>query len=72
MFKSYKKGSHISRTKFRKLLKYFCLGINAVTTAKLSGINRSTINKIFLEIRKVISNYCEEISILRKRSGRIR
>jgi hypothetical protein len=54
MFKFYKKGSHISRRKYREILRYFSENVNASTTAKLSGINRTTINKIFLEIRTII------------------
>ena len=66
MFKPYKKGSHICRRKFLEILKYFCLDIEASKTSKLSGINRTTINKIFLEIRTIVANFCEEKSIFDK------
>ena len=63
MFKSYKKGSHISERKYREILRYFSADINATTTSKLSNVNRKTINKIYLEIRKIIAEYCELNSV---------
>jgi len=64
MFKSYKKGSHISCRKFRDILRYFSEDINATTTARLSNVNRNSINKIYLEIRKKIALYCDSNSKL--------
>jgi transposase len=64
MVKLYKKGSHISRRKYREILRYFSEDINAVSTARLSNVNRTTINKIFLEIRQLIAKECEKNAIL--------
>ena len=63
MFKSYKKWQHISDRKFRDLLRYFSEDINAFITSRLSGVSIVTINKIYLEIRKTISLYCEFDSV---------
>jgi transposase len=63
MFKSYKKGSHFSRAKFREVLRYFSEDINASTTARFAKLDRKTINKMFLEIRKIIAKHCEKNSI---------
>ena len=63
MFKPYKKRSHISEQKFREILRYFCEDINASSTARLTKVNRTTVNKIYLEIRLHIADYCEKNSI---------
>ena len=51
MENKYIKRSHISEKKFREIIKYFCMDFTASATAKLSGISRVTINKIFNGIR---------------------
>ena len=57
MENKYMKRSHISEKKFREIIKYFCMDFTASTTAKLSGISRVTINKIFNGIRlKILIN----------------
>jgi len=66
MFIPYKKGSHISRSKFREILRYFSTDINASTTSQLTKIGRKTINNIYLEIRKHIADYCEDESCFSK------
>ena len=63
MFKPYKKRSHISERKFREILRYFCEDINASSTGRLTKVNRTTVNKIYLEIRLRIADYCEKNSI---------
>ncbi len=42
--------SRISEAKFREILKYFCIDIEAVKIAKLSNISRQSVNKIFKQI----------------------
>lgn len=39
--------SRISEVKFREILKYFCLDIEATKISKLSNISRQSVNKIF-------------------------
>jgi len=63
MVKSYKKCSHISRSKFREILRYFSEDICASTISKLTDLDRKTINKLYLEIRTIISIDCKENSV---------
>lgn len=63
MFKSYKKWLHISVRKYREILRLFSEDINASTTARLSNVNRNSVNKIYLAIRKSIAQYCEKDSV---------
>jgi transposase-like protein len=55
----------ISTYEIKKIIKHFCLDINASKTALLLDINRNTINHWFMEFRKAIYVYqmkeCEKI-----------
>ena len=64
MTKSYAilKRARISNKKFREIIKYFSLDIEATKIAQLTGLNRNTINKYLLLIRKVIALECEQES----------
>lgn len=53
------KRARISTKKFRQILKYFALDIEATKIASLTGLNRNTINKYLLLIRKRIAEECE-------------
>ena len=64
MVTPYKKGSHISRSKFREILKFFLLDIEASKVSLITKISRPTINKIYLEIRQLIAKDCERNAIL--------
>ena len=61
MTKSYAilKRSRISTKKFREILKYFSLDIEATKIAQLTGLNRNTVNKYLLLVRKIIAEECE-------------
>jgi transposase len=54
MLNKYKNHSHISAKKFREIIKCFSLDFTATNTAKLTGISRNTINKIYDQIRQKI------------------
>ena len=54
MNNKYMKGSHISEKKFREIIKYFSMDFTSSEVAKLSGISRVTINKIFNGIMQKI------------------
>lgn len=56
--------SRISEKKFREILDYFCLDIEATKISKLSGISRNAINRILKQIRILIAKECENISKL--------
>ena len=45
--------------KFRQILKYFSLDIEATKIAQLTGLNRNTVNKYLLLIRKRMTEECE-------------
>ena len=64
MKNKYIKHTHISERKFREILKLFCANIEAKTIADLVGVNRNTINRIFLLFRERILEVCEKDSIL--------
>jgi transposase-like protein len=51
--------SRISDVKFREILKYFSLDIEANKAAVVASLNRNTINRYYLLIRKRISRFCE-------------
>ncbi len=54
--------SHISEKKFREIVKCFVLDITADRIANLTRINRNTINKYLMRIRKRIATLCKETS----------
>jgi len=58
----YYRRSHISEKKFRLLLRYFAMDLNASQTAVLSGISRRTVNSIFLKIRAQLVIACQAAS----------
>ncbi len=62
MSKKYFKRSRISESKFRQLLKLFCLDIDAQTIAKITGLNRNTVNRYLRLIRKRIVELCKRSS----------
>jgi len=64
----YVNRSKISESKFREIIKLFCLDLDAVQISKLTGLNRNTINRYLAAIRERIAEYCEECSPL---SGQI-
>ena len=51
MLNRYKKRSHISAKKFREVIRYFSLDFTATNTAKLTGISRNSVNKIYTQLR---------------------
>ena len=54
----YVKNSKISEAKFREIIKYFALDLEANKIAILTKISRKTINEYLLHIRKRIAEYC--------------
>ena len=55
----YANRSKISEAKIRQIVKLFSLDLDASQIAKISGLNRNTINRYLTEIRLRISEYCE-------------
>jgi transposase-like protein len=58
----YAKRSKISEKKFREILRYFSLDLNASQIAQLTKLNRNTINRYLNEIRRKIVEYCQQSS----------
>jgi len=52
----------ISEEKFRLLIRYFVHDLDAKTITSLTGLNRSTVNRYMMLIRKRIAEFCEEES----------
>ena len=52
--------SRISEAKFREILRYFCLDIEAVKIAEIIKIYRKTINKILKQIRILMMQECKK------------
>lgn len=62
MKNKYVKRSRISEAKFRELIKYFSLDLDASQIAVLTGLNRKTINRYLTLIRQRIAELCEQDS----------
>ena len=62
MKNKYIKGTHFSERKIREILRLFCLDIEAIKTADLTGISRQSINKIYTLFRERIAEICESES----------
>ncbi len=58
----YLKRSRISEAKFRELLRHFSLDLSAKNIAILTNLNRNTVNRYLLILRKRIAAYCEQHS----------
>jgi len=58
----YVKRAKISEAKFRQLVRYFVHDLDAKTIASLVHLNRNTVNRYLLLIRKQIANYCDKQS----------
>ncbi len=54
--------SKISEAKFRELVRYFALDLDAHKIAALTRLNRNTVNRYLLLIRKRIAEFCDEVS----------
>ena len=50
----YMKCSHISESKFREILKYFCLDLTGSKICELTSLNKNTVSRILLLIRSRI------------------
>ena len=59
MNNKYINRSRISEAKFRALVKYFSLDLDAHRIASLVGLNRNTVNRYMRLFRERIAEYCE-------------
>jgi len=58
----YVRRSKISEAKFRELVRYFALDLDAHKIAALTRLNRNTVNRYLLLIRRRIAEHCDEAS----------
>jgi len=58
----YVRRSKISEAKFRELVRYFSLDLDAHKIAALTRLNRNTVNRYLLRIRERIAEHCEAAS----------
>ena len=54
--------SKISEKKFRELLRYFSLDIEATKISALTGVSRPTVNRMLKAVRQRIAEFCESES----------
>ncbi len=62
MNNKYVNRSRISEAKFRELVKCFSLDIPSQNIAVLTRLNRNTVNRYLLGLRKLIAEFCERQS----------
>ena len=65
MKNKYIKRSKITEAKFRELIKYFSLDLEAPKIAFLTHLNRNTVNRYLRLIRERIAEHCEQLSPLK-------
>lgn len=56
--------SHLSERKFREIIRYFSMDLDASKIAELTGISRNSVNKILTAIRIRLVEWCENDSPL--------
>ncbi len=62
MVNKYIKRSRISAAKFRDILRYFVLDVNALKIASLTCLNHNTVNRYLCFIRERIVELCDQES----------
>jgi transposase-like protein len=55
----YYKRSKLSASKFRSILRLFCLDLTASDTARLTGVSVRSVNDIYLRLRERLAYECE-------------
>ena len=58
----YANRSKITEAKIRQIVKLFSLDLDASQITKITGLNRNTINRYLIEIRKRIAQFCDQQS----------
>jgi transposase len=54
--------SRISEAKFRELVRHFSLDLTSDTISVLTGLNRNTVTRYLLLLRKRVAEFCERES----------
>ena len=58
MKNKYAKRAHISERKFQQLVRLFSADLDASQIARLTGLNRNTVNRYLTKIRQRLVEYC--------------
>ena len=61
----YARRSRISECKFRELIRYFALDLDAIRIAELANLNRNSVNRYLLLLRLRLAEVCEQESPFR-------
>ncbi len=59
MKNKYAKRAHISERKFQQLVRLFSTDLDASQIARLTSLNRNTVNRYLTKIRQCLVEYCE-------------
>ena len=62
--------SRISKNKFREIIRYFALDLNAAQMASLAGLNRNTVNAILKKVCSRMAEFCANESYFGSRRVR--
>jgi len=54
--------SHLTEAQIRSIVKHFAADLSASDTARLTGINRNTINRIYMHMRTLMMEACNKES----------
>ena len=60
MKNKYLERSKVSEAKYRQILRLFCDDLSAAQIAKLSRLNRNTVNRLLMNLRIRIAGHCEK------------
>ena len=56
----YAHRSKISEAKFRQLVKLFAIDLDASQIAEVTGLNRNTVNRYLMALRRRVAEFCEQ------------
>jgi transposase len=59
MKNKYVKRAHISERKFQQIIRLFSANLDASQIAKLTDLNRNTVNRYLKKIRQCLVQYCD-------------
>jgi transposase len=62
----YANRAKISESKFKEIVRYFAVDLNAIQISELTRLNRNTVNRYLNEIRQKIDKYCVSVSAFKR------
>lgn len=67
----YYRYAKISERKTRQIIKFYAVDLTVYRVGSLTGLNRKSVNQIFLKIRRCIAQEAERASLSRKLKSRL-